>query len=375
MPFTIQSPTVRVALANRPSATAPLAVIIPARNEAAVIGATLRSWCAQRLPDGTPVDSTAYELILVANNCTDATVARAITFGQAHPYLQFTVLNVSLTAPQANVGTARLLGGQYALDRCTHSGGQLFFSDADTLADPYLVHGLQCAFAAPHTSAVGAYLSTGNAALGTYHAAFLQYEKHLSQYLATRSGQRATHNYFSGAGMGITRAAYRDVGGIRPLSFNEDKQLRADLESRDHQIAYPSDCVVHTSCRQLGRVSWGMSKQLAQWVERERAGLPLLVPHPGHALTRLLLQGAVTDLRRDDTRAWHTFARHWWPADTAHRYLRSACHAAFQGEAVGRVWHCPNFVQQRNARFPVLPVEEALRLLGVEEAMGARRVA
>lgn len=375
MLLTATATVVRIAPIFQSDAPAPLVVIIPARNEAADIGNTLRSWAVQRRPDGTPVDPASYELILVANNCTDATVARSVTFGQAQPHLRLTVLDTVLPALRANVGTARLLGSQFAQLHRPHPGGAFFYSDADTCADPLLVHGLQQAFAAPGTAAVGAYLSTGDATLGAYHAAFIRYEKQLAQHLATRCGQRATHNYFSGAGMGITRAAYRDVGGIRPLSFNEDKQLRADLESRDHTIVYATDCVVHTSCRQAGRVGWGMSKQLAYWTERERANLPLLVPHPGLALTRLYLRRAVADLRTGSGRTWHAFARRWWLPQTAHRYLRSACHAAFLGEAVGRVWHCPNFVQQRSVRYPALPVKQALQILGVDSAQQTQQVA
>ena len=356
---------VRVAHASTGSVAAPLSVVIPARNEAAYIDATLRSWTQQQRPDGTPLAVDDYELVVVANNCTDATVARTVDYARQHPQLQLTVLDVGLPAPRANVGNARLVGSEYVLARCTGPGGQLFYSDADTLAGDTLVHHLQRVFARPRTAGVGARLSTGAAALGHYHAAFIRYEQALQRHIAHREGRIASHGYFSGAGMGITRAAYRDIGGIRPLSFNEDKQLRADLESRDHHIIYSDDCVVHTSCRQVGRVGWGMSKQLAYWSRCEMTGSPLLVPHPGHAITGSRLKRAVRRLRRGDTQAWQALAADWWRPAVAHRYLRSVCNATFYGEAVQRVWHCPNFVQKRNRRFPELPVAEASQLLAV----------
>lgn len=357
-------PCPRVAYQSCTPRAARLAVVIPARNEAAHIADTLRSWAGQQRPDGSPVPASRYELVLVTNNCTDDTVAQACAFARTRPRLALTVLDVQLGAPQANVGSARALGGRYVLDRRPGDSAALFFSDADTLADPRLVYHLRRQFATPGVSAVGAYLATRSAVLGGYHQRFLQYEAQLNAYLAQLANRPVTHRYFSGAGMGVRINAYRAVGGIQPLAFNEDKQLRSALEARDFGIAYPTECVVHTSCRQVGRVSWGMSKQLAYWAARERQGLPLLVPHPGAAIARVDLRRAIVALRKDRPDAWHRLAARWWTPTVAHHYLRFVCNAAFVGEAVDRVWHCPNFVQQRRRAFPELPVAEALALLG-----------
>jgi len=79
------------------------AIVIPARNEARRIGACL----AALQPQLTP----ACRVVLVANNCTDATVARARA-ALAEPQLQIITLKLE---PGQGVGTARRIGCQAAL--------------------------------------------------------------------------------------------------------------------------------------------------------------------------------------------------------------------------------------------------------------------
>ena len=83
-------------------------VVVPARDEEGRIGACIDALAAQ---EGVP--RADFEVILVVDGCTDATVDRAITTGRAHPGLRLHVL--ASDAPGA--GAARRRGMDEAARR------------------------------------------------------------------------------------------------------------------------------------------------------------------------------------------------------------------------------------------------------------------
>ncbi|MFT4040395.1 MAG: hypothetical protein QM692_19600, partial [Thermomicrobiales bacterium] len=81
-------------------------VIVPARDEAHGLAATLRALCGQRHADGRPLDPATHEVLLLANNCDDDTAGVARRFGAAHPEFRLCVLEETFPAEQANIGHA-----------------------------------------------------------------------------------------------------------------------------------------------------------------------------------------------------------------------------------------------------------------------------
>ena len=75
----------RPLVATPPDARCELCVTIPVHNEEAGIAATLAALAAQVDAAGRPLDPERYEVLVLANNCTDATVARARRFAADHP--------------------------------------------------------------------------------------------------------------------------------------------------------------------------------------------------------------------------------------------------------------------------------------------------
>ena len=57
-----------------------LSVVMPVRDEARRLPAALRALASQRDADGTPFDPRRFEIIVLANNCSDAEAP-----GFAHP--------------------------------------------------------------------------------------------------------------------------------------------------------------------------------------------------------------------------------------------------------------------------------------------------
>ena len=85
-------------VAAAPSARCTVCVIVPARDEAGAIAATLHGLNRQIALDGRPFDRDRYEVIVLANNCRDATAEIARAFARAHPGLRLHVATRTLPA-------------------------------------------------------------------------------------------------------------------------------------------------------------------------------------------------------------------------------------------------------------------------------------
>ena len=122
-----------------PVAGCELCVAIPVHNEEPGITATLRSLAAQVDADGRPLDPASYEVIVLANNCTDRTAAVAREFGAARRTFRLHVVEVTLAPPHAHVGAARRLVMDEACRRLASLGrrrGVVASTDGDTQARP-----------------------------------------------------------------------------------------------------------------------------------------------------------------------------------------------------------------------------------------------
>ena len=94
---------------------------------------------AQTDRDGRPLDRRSYEIIVLANNCDDDTANVARGFARQHPGLALHVIERTLPAAEANVGTARRLLMDEACRRLLALGrprGVIASTDADTRPDP-----------------------------------------------------------------------------------------------------------------------------------------------------------------------------------------------------------------------------------------------
>jgi glycosyltransferase involved in cell wall biosynthesis len=102
-------------------------VVVPARNEEALIGSCLEALAAQ-----AGVEPSAYEVLLILDRCTDRTEARARDISTDHPRLRLHLLEGS----GEGSGPARRVGMDVAsarLLRVSRPGGLLACTDADTV--------------------------------------------------------------------------------------------------------------------------------------------------------------------------------------------------------------------------------------------------
>lgn len=244
-------------------------VVVPAKDEEALVGRCLRSLASQ-----IEVPPEEYEVLLVLDHCTDATGDRALDAASDHPGLRLAILE----GPGLGAGHARRVGMEEACRRLLsldRPGGLIASTDADTVVAPDWLS-RQLSAAGGGARAIGGRIELAREDGGlpedvrswrdnrdrTRHLALLEREEDPG------SGPRMEHWQFSGASMSLTAEAYREVGGMEPRAALEDEYLERALERCNIPIDRPLDVRVSTSPRLVGRASRGLAKDLslASWL-------------------------------------------------------------------------------------------------------------
>ncbi|CAN5707057.1 glycosyltransferase [soil metagenome] len=283
-------------------------VILPVRNEEALLGETLRALRDQLSDAGHPLDSTRYEVLTLVNNSCDASAAIARDFANAHPHFRLHVQEEELPEPLAHVGAARRILMDLACRRFRslhRSDGLIASTDADTVPAPDWISAMLRAVE-DGADAVGGRilfrLEELRALPQSIRVPYLQdvSYRYLAAELAARLDPRPEdpwpHHFQNfGASMAVTAAAYAQVGGLPVRSSLEDVALFDALERFDARIRRPIDVRVHTSPRLDGKTSFGLAVQLCQWRAGVEAGDCVLVPPAQaivrHAMARKMLRG------------------------------------------------------------------------------------
>lgn len=212
-----------------------IGVVIPARDEEALVGACLRS-----VLDAAANVAVAVEIVVVADGCVDATASIAASF----PGVTVIELDAS------NVGSARAAGAELMLDR---GAEWISNTDADSRVPANWLSSQSRLADAGH-----------DVVLGTVRPDFddLRPEEVVAW--------RALHDAGSvrriyGANLGVRASAYRAAGGYRDLAEHEDVDLVDRLGSAD--IVIDSSAEVVTSARKLGRTPGGFARFLREELE------------------------------------------------------------------------------------------------------------
>ena len=279
-----------------PAASLQACVIIPAKDEAHHLPATLAALAAQTEVSGAPLPAGCLEVIVLANNCTDATAAVVRQLACCYPRLALHVAELQLPPHLAHVGQARRLLMDAAARRLEATAGPqglILSTDADTLAAPDWLAACRAEVAAG-AAAVGGRLFTRPAAPGadaearapelagadaatvrrtqlrdaTYHLLRNQLECQLDP--CSHDPWPRHHQHF-GASLAVTVAAYRQVGGLPVVPYLEDEALWRALCRHDLPVRHSPRARVSTSARQQGRVEVGLSWQLREWAAHAQA--------------------------------------------------------------------------------------------------------
>lgn len=292
-----------------PSPRLILSVVIPVRNEAAGIERTLASLAHQVNLAGRPLDPSSYEVLLLANNCTDDTAEAARCFARRVPHLNLHVAEVSLPPAAAHVGTARRLLMDAACRRVTASGqkrGVIASTDGDTKAAPdWAAQTLREIEGG--ADAVGGRIRVERGRgedreARLYALRDAAYQRGLALLEHSLDPNPADpwprHHQFFGGSLAVTAKAYRAAGGLPPLPCLEDVALGDALRRLDARIRHSPAVRVSTSPRQQGRTPLGLSSQLREWGQMGRAGEAHWVQQPAAVVVRFAACRALRGLHQ-----------------------------------------------------------------------------
>ncbi|KTR05989.1 hypothetical protein NS365_09365 [Aureimonas ureilytica] len=235
--------------------------ILPARDEAERIDATLRALMAELAP--------GEGVVLVVNGSTDDTLARALALFEAGD-APFLLLDVNWQPGRGSAPLARRLALDLAFELSPHA--HLFSIDADTVVQP----GWRAAYEAEFTG--GAALVCGAIGFDPAEAALLPptdeaAETVLREYRAASREIDARldpdplnpwphHGNIGGANFGLRAGVYGAVGGLPVTSFGEDRALLRRVRALGLPVRFSEGPLVWTSCRLDGRARGGLSDEL-----------------------------------------------------------------------------------------------------------------
>jgi hypothetical protein len=293
-----------------PSASCRLTVAIPARNEERLICATLDALAAQTTSDGTPLNRGLFDVIVFANNCTDATAQAARTFAALQPRLAISVVSGQLPPGRAHVGMARKLVMDLAASRFLAAGmhrGLVATTDADTLVEADWIANIL--LESKNVDAVAGHVTIGEGDLATLLApvrflyarerAYRRTLAEVSSALDPLSYDPAPrHASFVGASFAVASDTYVAAGGVPALPFLEDRGFFEALCRIDARVRHSLRVRAQTSGRRISRVDGGFGSFVDELHLRGASGETFFVEHPQATLDEL-------EMRAILRRAWH----------------------------------------------------------------------
>jgi hypothetical protein len=265
------------ALVDRlPHSSCEVCVIIPVRDEAENLPATLLALSNQIELNGKPLDKKRYEIIVLANNCSDESASIARCFAQTQPEVVIHVIEITIESDRAHIGWVRKLLMDEACRRFRAIGrnfGVIASTDGDTRVSSTWI-AATLAEIDRGADAVGGRIITCsksrallNRATKLYYLRYQRYGYLISQLEAGldpyfESSPRHHHHY--GASLAVTAYMYAKVGGLPPLPSSEDVALYDALMRFDARFCHSPRVRVITSARSVGRAEAGLSDRLSQ---------------------------------------------------------------------------------------------------------------
>lgn len=270
-------------------------VIVPVRNEAELIENCLAALANQVDLTNNKLDFSRYEVILLANNCTDNSVAIAQQFARKHPEFNLHIIDFVLPPAQAYIGRVRQMlmdEAYFRLERLGLAGigdrrGIIASTDGDTQVAPTWI-AATIAEIAKGVDAVGGRIVADESScqaldpivktrylLGDYyHQLMVELESHLDTNPDDRWPRHAQHY---GASLAVTAQMYRQAGGMPPVRTPEDVAFYQALLRVGARFRHSPLVEVTTSARQVVRTTGGFAAQLNEWAAMSQQQQAFLV--------------------------------------------------------------------------------------------------
>ena len=277
----------RPLLETLPHRACQASIILPARNEEASLPEALNALAAQTDQRNRALDPTTFEVLLLLNNCTDASAAVAHRWSEQHPSVVLHILERTLPPETAHVGTARRLlmdTAWHRLHRSPHPVTGILSTDSDTLADTHWLANTLAAFTAGADAVGGVIrlkpgefelLPPGAQLAYRHDRRFQRLVAELEDLLDPQPGDPwPRHLEHFGASLACTPAAYARAGGMPPVKPLEDIAFVDALRRSNARLRHDPSVVVYTSARLDGRAEIGLSHQLRLWQRMSEEDAP-----------------------------------------------------------------------------------------------------
>ncbi|GGM89907.1 hypothetical protein GCM10010967_23470 [Dyadobacter beijingensis] len=272
-----------------------ISVILPVRNEEENLARTLEALRMQSEQDGQRVADSHYEVLLLANNCTDGSVGIARAYQTSYPDFNLHIENIELPAPVAHIGTVRRMLMDAAYERFISIGkpsGVIASTDSDSEVDRYWIYQTLKEIGNGNDVVGGRIFTRPAKSISRlYYLRDITY-KHLVSRLEDLvdpivNDRWPRHFQCFGASFAVTCGIYDRSGRLPVVPFLEDMAFHKSLIRIDAKIRLSPYVQVFTSDRIVGRVDFGLSIQLKQWGEMNASQHALMVEPVGSLLIKL----------------------------------------------------------------------------------------
>lgn len=261
---------------SAPLSTCRVSVIIPVRDEEQNMSAVIKALAHQVDRMGDRLNPDLYEILVLANNCTDRTVEVVEALSDRYSFLNIHVIDVVLPQAVACVGKARqmVMDEAYRRFALVGLGDRIIAStDGDTEVVPDWIAELIEAFD-KGIDALGGRILTRRAQqpevspeVSLYYLRRFAHACFSSQIGCLLDPQVhdcwPRHSQFYGANMAVLAEMYGRVGGMPLVRDEEDVALYRRLQQADAKIRHSLAVRVQTSARQVGRATGGLAELLA----------------------------------------------------------------------------------------------------------------
>jgi glycosyltransferase involved in cell wall biosynthesis len=274
-------------------------VVIPARNEEHLIGRTLDALAQQRNPDGSRVDPASFDVLVYANNCSDATATVVRAAARRHPQCSIYVAEETLPPNVAHIGSARRAAMNAACARFATAGigdALLAATDADSVPAPTWLAWTQREM--EHADVVTGRivvdpddwraLPDATRDMLAQEDAYHMVVARLATLLDPKPHDPwPRHWQRSGPSLAVRLGSYVAAGGVPPVRTLEDIALYDALERSGARIRHSMRVRVRTSARTFSRARGGFGERIRAWNDPPDGRRRLLVEDPEITLARL----------------------------------------------------------------------------------------
>ncbi len=265
-------------------------VIVPARNEESSLPRTLDALRDQVDLRGRKLSPHSFEVLLLLNNCTDASAQVANGWKANNSHVALHIVERTIPPPQAHVGTARRWLMDTAWHRLRDTSGVrgILSTDSDSVVAPDWIARTLLALKRG-ADAVGGQirLKAGEVESlpdGARRAYWLdrRYQRLVARLESLLDpfahDPWPRHLEHFGASLACTPEAYARSGGMPAVCPLEDVAFTTELLEVGARLRHDPDVVVYTSARLDGRAEIGLSHQLRTWQGWSDEGRDHIVP-------------------------------------------------------------------------------------------------